>query len=119
MTESRYQDVGVGREPAEAASVPPQPVPAEARQWRSDHPVNLRLSLPLGLSRYYLTIVAGRERRSPARQRRERRKHPLWTFGNAVFLAMVGSVIGLALLALIQLVLGFVVQEAGMVVPRP
>ena len=35
--------------------------------WSNDHPVNIRLSIPLLAGRFYLTIVAGRERRSAER----------------------------------------------------
>ncbi len=72
--------------------------------WSSRHPVNVRLTIPLPfLGRCYLTVVAGRERRSPERLAVERRKHPLRTAGNVIFAFAVGSVIGLALLTAVQL----------------
>ena len=74
------------------------------RPWSRRHPVNVRLTVPLPfLGRCYLTVVAGRERRSPERLAVERRKHPLRTAGNVIFAFAVGSVIGLALLTAVQL----------------
>ncbi len=81
--------------------------PAHAREWSSAHPVNLRLSLPHFFGRYYLTVVAGRERRSVARLAEERRKHPLATAGNLLFLAASGTLAGLALLFVIQAAIRF------------
>jgi hypothetical protein len=60
-----------------------------------DHPVDLRLSLPLPFGRIYLTLLAGRERRSAARRRSER--HPLDSLGNVCFAA--GATVMLAALA--------------------
>lgn len=120
MAETRYQEVDADSGRPLAPSAPPEamaPASTVTRQWDSPHPINIRLSIPLGFDRFYVTIVAGRERRSPDRQRKERRKHPLWTAGNLLFFAAIGSMIGLALFALMQLMLAFVVQEAGMTVP--
>jgi hypothetical protein len=64
------------------------------------HPVDIRLSLPLIFARYYITIVAGKERRSAARRASERRKHPLNTSGNNLVMAVVGCVLGLAIYGL-------------------
>ncbi len=85
------------------------------RNWGNEHPVNIRLSIPLPFRRCYLTIVGGQERRSPERRRAERAKHPLVTLGNIVFLAAAGVVIGLAGLAGIQMFVAFVFQETGFV----
>lgn len=84
-------------------STPPAPLTAPAptiadrqaagdRSWSSDHAVNLRLSIPLGFGRYYLTVVAGKERRGRERRVHERRKHPLRTVGNVLFLLIVGGI---------------------------
>ena len=35
-----------------------------AVSWDNSHPVNLRLSIPFFFKRYYLTLAAGKERRS-------------------------------------------------------
>ena len=43
--------------------------------WGNDHPVNIRLSMPLLFGRYYVTLVAGKERRSGERLASER---PRW-----------------------------------------
>ena len=80
----------------------PPAAPARSREWSSAHPINLRLSLPLVFGRYYVTIVAGRERRSAARLAEERKKHPVATAGNLLFLVTIGTVAGLAFLSVIQ-----------------
>lgn len=54
------------------------------RVWVA-HPVDIRLSLPLPFGRYYLTLVAGPERRSATRLADDRRTRPLATAGNLLF----------------------------------
>jgi len=54
------------------------------RVWVA-HPVDIRVSLPLPFGRYYLTLVAGPERRAQPRLSVEREQHPLRTFGNFAF----------------------------------
>jgi len=69
-------------------------------------PVNVRLHLPLFGRRYYLSIVAGRERREPERRASERRRHPLPTIANILFFIAVGALFYVAALA------GIVLQSA-------
>ena len=65
-----------------------------ATPWGNDHPVNIRLSIPLPAGRWYVTVLLGRERRGAERRKEERQKHPLVTSANMVFLFIVGVVIG-------------------------
>lgn len=52
-------------------------------------PVDIRLTVPFPLARYFLVVVAGRDRRTAARNRAESALRPLGTFGNlAFFLAL-------------------------------
>ena len=74
-----------------------------AVSWEGDHPINLRLSFPFLFKRYYVTIVAGEERRGSERRITERQKHPIKTTGNVIFLFAAGSTLGLAALATLQL----------------
>jgi hypothetical protein len=90
---------------------------SSAVPWESDHPVNLRLSIPLLFKSYYVTIVVGGERRCPDRLTAERQKHPVVTRGNLFFFALVGTVIGLAGLALIQFATMSLFEQAGALVP--
>ena len=90
---------------------------SSAVPWESDHPINIRLSIPLLFKRYYVTIVAGEEHRESERLAAERRKHPLVTRGNLIFFALVGTVIGLAGLALIQFATMSLFEQAGALVP--
>lgn len=55
------------------------------------HPVNLRLTLPYGKERFFLTIIGGPEKRTSDRRRRERRLYPWSTLGNVLFLLGVGA----------------------------
>lgn len=63
--------------------------------WRR-HPVNIRLTFPFIGGRYFVTIVAGPERRSVDRVKRERVMHPLRTAGNMLFILGIGGALYLA-----------------------
>lgn len=67
------------------------------------HAVNLRLSLPLGITRVYLVLLAGTEVRSVARRRQEAAQHPLWTPTNMLVIASTMGMGILALLAMVQI----------------
>jgi hypothetical protein len=90
-------------------------MPSRHRPWISDHPVNIRVSIPLIFGRYYLTIVAGKERRSDQRRAAEKSKHPLNTTGNVIFLSAVGIIVGLALMTLMQVVMVIVFEKLAIV----
>lgn len=72
-------------------------------RWSPDHPVNFRISIPVFVGRYYVTIVAGPERRNAERRKTERRRHPMITAGNLFLITVLGSVVGLAALAALNL----------------
>ncbi len=82
--------------------------------WGNDHPVNIRLSIPLLIGRYYVTIVAGKERRSGERLANERKKHPFMKLGNLVVMAACGTICGLAALSMFQLATAYVLLRYGM-----
>ncbi len=69
-------------------------------KW-SDHPINVRLSIPTFSSRYYFLMVAGPERRSAERRKIERRRHPLAKLGNMLF---IGSLFALGIYGVVFLV---------------
>ncbi len=48
-------------------------------------PVDIRFGIPLGAMRFFLAILAGRERRGLGRRREERAAHPLIRPGNLLF----------------------------------
>ena len=81
--------------------------------WGNNHPVNIRFSLPLLLGRYYVTIVAGKERRSGERLASERKKHPLMKLGNLVVMAACGTIFGLGILSVFQLAGAYVLLCGG------
>ncbi len=66
--------------------------------WENDHPVNIRLSIPVFFARYYVTIVAGKERRSRERLASEYRKHSSLKVGNVIVIVAVQIVCCIALL---------------------
>lgn len=64
-------------------------------------PVDIRITVPLFRRGFFITVLAGPERRSRERLREERGKHALWTFTNLCCFAFllvlfVPTVIGLA-----------------------
>lgn len=67
------------------------------------HPVNIRLSLPLGITRVYLVVLAGTELRSSDRLCQSAAQHPLGTPMNILVMASTIGVSILALLAMVQL----------------
>ncbi len=83
------------------ASASPRQAPG-GEPWGHDHQVNIRLSIPLLLGRYYVTIVAGKERRSRERRAAERTKHPLAKFNNVVVLYSCLIISGLAALTMLM-----------------
>jgi hypothetical protein len=48
-------------------------------------PIDIRITVPFFWRRYFITLLAGPERRSPERLKSERAKHALWTFANVCF----------------------------------
>ncbi len=63
-----------------------------SRTWRRQK-VDIRLSLPILPNRFFMTIVAGSERRPRLRRRAERVFHPLGTIGNTLFVGAITTVI--------------------------
>jgi len=75
------------------------------KQWSKDHPLNVRVSIPLGFGRFYLTVIAGRERRKRARLALDRRQNPLDTPANAVFFAFIAVIATAGCAALFSILL--------------
>ena len=65
-----------------------------ARWSGRDHPLNIRVSLPLPFGRYYVVVLAGKELRGAERREAERQKHPLWTAANTILLFAAGLFVG-------------------------
>ncbi len=84
--------------------------------WSTGHPVSIRVSVPSPFGRFYLTVVAGRERRSAGRLGSERLKHPLITAGNICLLAAVSTIVGLGVHGALQLATLHLLQQSGIVV---
>ena len=76
----------------------------EPREW-GQHPLNLRVSLPLPFGRWYVTLIAGPERRRKERRIEERKKHSLETAPNLTFLLSIGIISAALLLLVTALVL--------------
>ncbi len=73
------------------------------------HPVDLRVTVPLPGRPMFLSVLAGPERRSKVRRSIERRRHPLHTIGNIIFLG--SSLFGFYALGLVAfLAAGSVLQ---------
>ena len=97
------------------ASASPRKNPG-GEPWGNAHPVNIRLSIPLLFGRYYVTLVAGKERRSGERLTSERKKHPLMKLGNLVVMAACGTLCGLVALSMFQLATAYVLLRSGAMV---
>lgn len=73
------------------------------------HPVDLRVTVPMPGRSMFLSVLAGPERRSKDRRSVERRRHPLHTAGNIIFLG--SSLFGVYALGLVAfLTAGSVLQ---------
>lgn len=81
-----------------------EPSKTFSRDW-DQHPLNLRVTLPLPFRRWYVTLVAGPERRDMERLVAERKKHPLDTLPNLMFLLSIGIVTSTLMLVAAALVL--------------
>ena len=92
-------------------AAPPAHGQDPAGSWDGKHFINIRLSIPLIFMRVYVTLVAGKERRSKARRCAERQKHPLGTLGNAFIFSTTGTVIGLACLAVLIVAMVLVIRQ--------
>ncbi len=100
-------DQGVNEETESSASV------ASGARWSGrDHPLNIRVSLPLLFGRYYVVVLAGKERRGAERRKEERQKHPLWTAANTIFLFAAGFIMGV--LAFLPLLIIWIFGRDGM-----
>ena len=108
------------RDSGEPQDGPPIATPSapEDVAWGNAHPIDLRLSIPLPFGRYYITLVAGRERRGPKRRAEDRLIHPILCTGNVIVLFLVGSVLGLAALALIQFGTILALEQADVLIGR-
>jgi hypothetical protein len=89
----------------DASAETPEKSRVHPREWRGDHRINLRATLPLPFGSWYVTLVAGPERRRKERRKDERKKHPLDTLPNALFLLSIGIVSTTLLLTIAALVL--------------
>ncbi len=67
-------------------------------RWGNDHPVDIRLSIPFLFARCYVTIVAGKERRSHERRASEYRERSPLKVGNIVVIVAVQIICCIALL---------------------
>jgi len=63
---------------------------AQNCKW-GGHSIDIRLSIPLLIKRYYMVLICGQERRSKDRRAVERKRHPLRTLGNGLFLASIAA----------------------------
>lgn len=71
--------------------------------WSGGHPVDIRLSIPLPGLRFYVTLVGGREKRSPDRRAADRGRYPIRTAANLVFFLGLAMVLYLAALFVVAL----------------
>ncbi|OEJ64101.1 hypothetical protein [Magnetovibrio blakemorei] len=92
-TEPSHESTALGGEALSEAAM--SQTPEQTPTAWAGHPINLRFSVPFFHTRFYLTVVAGRERRPEDRRRQERTAHPVVTVGNALFAIGVSTLITL------------------------
>jgi hypothetical protein len=77
------------------------------RSW-GEHPVDIRLSIPLPFGRYYLALVVGPERRNDERRKAESGSRRVMTAANMLFILAIVVVfygaLGLAALLLTRII---------------
>jgi hypothetical protein len=77
------------------------------RLW-GEHPVDIRVSIPLPFGRYYLALVLGPERRNEARRKSESGSRRVVTAANLLFIlavvVMFYGILGLAVLLLTRII---------------
>ena len=81
-------------------------------KW-NQHPVDIRLSIPMLVTRYYLVILGGRERRSTDRRSSERKRFPLGKLGNVLFITMIGLAFLYVLIFVEAMVLRAIIGDAS------
>jgi hypothetical protein len=69
-----------------------------AHSQHVDLPVNIRITIPFIPRPIFLAVIAGPERRSAARRRLERARHPVATWGNLATLVAASAICGTAIL---------------------
>ncbi|MCG8565478.1 MAG: hypothetical protein MI747_10400 [Desulfobacterales bacterium] len=70
------------------------------------HPLDLRVSIPLGFTRIYFVLVGGDDQRSMARILEDRKTHPLLKLGNLIFVALTLGLFWLAGIGAMQILSG-------------
>lgn len=73
-----------------------------AATWRT-HPIDIRYSLPFFGRRFYLTVVAGEEKRMPDRQRVAHQDKPKLSLANLFFFMGLGALFFLLLVIALAL----------------
>ncbi|MDY7020985.1 MAG: hypothetical protein SWJ54_06425 [Cyanobacteriota bacterium] len=86
------------------------------QQWHNSHPVNLRLTSPIPGLKFYLVLLAGRERRSTQRLKVERQKHPVLTPLNILVMAITLGSFAISLTTFTYVMLKFV-SPSGVIAP--
>jgi hypothetical protein len=88
---------------------------AKPSSWRH-HPIDIRISLPLFGGRLFMAVVAGAERRSGSRRRRDARIRPFLTVSNVIFLAVM-FVIAVGIGSVLTDMLNWLTNEFNTVAP--
>ncbi len=88
---------------------------AKPSSWRH-HPIDMRVSLPLFGGRIFMAVVAGAERRSGGRRRRDAHMRPFFTPSNVIFLAAM-FLIAVAVGAVLTDALNWLTSEFNTISP--
>ena len=116
LIEKQYSVCEPQEQPQSDSDVAKENVHARGR-WESQHLVDFRLSVPLLFKRYYVTILAGEERRGPERLAAMSQIHPINSAGNRSASFAAGTFLGICLCIFVLLVGRWIIMETGWIQP--
>src|SRR5208282_3909864 len=88
---------------------------ARPASWKA-HPIDIRVSMPLGFGNLFFAVVSGLERRSRGRVKRDSRSHPFLTPANVIFLIVL-FVVAVALGSVLTEVLDWLSAQIALLTP--
>ncbi|MEA5553607.1 hypothetical protein VB713_21960 [Anabaena cylindrica UHCC 0172] len=86
------------------------------REWKQ-HSLDLRISVPIPLIRFYLVLLAGEERRSKQRWQYEKQLYPFWTFGNILFLMALSFIFIVGSISTLFLMKSLIPKQSNSIFP--
>jgi len=70
---------------------------SRAHAAHSFYPINIRVTVPFAPRPFFITLIAGTERRGAERLRQERARHPINTWGNLATFVVASTICATAM----------------------